>query len=176
MPFQQTVNVLTNYGVIGDVIVDEPHRVQPVTLDNVGGSLGNAYTKSNTTGIATQGGAITNGSTVFAGIAVNQKIEPLYGSSATDPLSPSLVLEPNSQVAMLTMGSCLVNLTTAFNIGDLVSYNTTSGVLGAYAPGGSPGGGFATVPNAVVYGVPSQGGVVGGVSSPGGLAIVRLTN
>src|SRR6185312_13129890 len=114
-------------------------------------------------------------STVFAGIAVLSKIEPLFGASSTNPLSASLALQPNSQVAMLTMGSCIVNLTTAFNIGDLVEYNTTTGVLGAYAPGGSPGGGFAAVPNAVVYGSPSQGGVVGGVT-PSGLAIIRLTN
>ena len=175
MGFQQTVNVLTNLGVIGDVLLDEPHRAQPVTLDNNGGALGNAFTKSNTTGIATQGGAITNGSTVFAGIAVNPKVEPLFGSSATNPLNPNLTLEPNSQAIMLTLGSVVVQLTTTFNIGDLVQYNTTTGALGAYAPGGSPAGGSATVPNAVVYGIPSQGGVVGS-GAANSLAIIRLTN
>lgn len=174
MGLQSTVNVLLNPGVIGDILLDEPHRIQPVTLDTNGGTLGNAFTKSNATGVATQGGAITNGSTVFAGIAVLPKQEPMFGASATNPLSPSLTLQGNSQVAMLTMGSCIVNLTTTFNIGDLVEYNTTTGVLGAYAPGGSPGGGFATVPNAVVYGVPSQGGVVGS-GAANSLAIIRLT-
>ena len=175
MGFQTTVNVLLNVGVIGDIILDEPHRIQPVTLDSVGGTIGNAFTKSNTTGIATQGGAITNGSTVFAGIAVLPKIEPLFGAGATDPLSASLVLQPNAQVAMLTMGSCLVNITTTYNVGDLVQYNLTTGVIGAYAPGGSVTSGFATVPNAVVYGSPSQGGVVGS-GAANSVAIIRLTN
>ena len=175
MPFQSTVNVLLNFGVPGDIILDEPSRIEPVTLATAG-ALGQFFTKANGTGLASLGGTITNGSVVFGGIAVLPKIEPLFGSGATDPLSPSLALEPNAQVAMLTMGSCIVNLTTAFNIGDIVQYNTTSGVLGAYAPGGSPTSGFAAVPNAVVYGVPSQGGVTGGVAPPGGLAVIRLTN
>ena len=174
MSFQQTVNVGLNIGVIGDILLDEPHREQPVTLDANGGTLGNAFTKSNTTGIATQGGAITNGSTVFAGIAVNPKIEPLFGSAATNPLSASLTLQGNSQAVMLTMGSCVVSLAQAFNIGDLVQYNLTTGALGAYPPGGSVTAGYATVPNAVVYGIPSQGGVVG-AGAIGGLAIIRLT-
>src|SRR5690348_16189630 len=174
MPLQSTVNVLLNVGVIGDILLDEPYRVQPVTLDNNGGTLGNFFTKSNSTGIATQGGTITNGSVVFGGIAVNSKIEPLFGSSATNPLAANETLQPNSQVALMTMGSCLVSIGNAFNIGDLVSYNTTTGAITSYAPGGSPPGGSVQMPNAVVYGVPSQGGLSN--SAAAGLAIVRLTN
>lgn len=175
MSFQSTVNVALNIGVIGDILVDEPSRSQPVTLDNSGGTIGNFFTKSNTTGIATQGGTITNGSVVLGGIAVNPKIEPLFGSSATNPLAPSLTLQPNSQVVLMTMGSCIVSITNTFNIGDLLSYNTTTGAITSYAPGGSAPGGSAAIPNAVVYGIPSQGGVVGS-GAANGLAIVRLTN
>lgn len=248
MPFQSTVNVMLNLGVVGDIVLDEPHRIQPVTLDGNGGTLGNAFTKNATTGLGTQGGVVGQGASsftgaisgttltvsaiasgaiqlgqtisgtgvtagttitafgtgsggvgtytvsasqtvtsetltgtgpnpaVFAGIAVLPKIEPLYGSSATDPLSASETLQPNAQVAMLTFGSCVVNLPNSYNVGDSVVYNVTTGALASVAPGAAIPSGFAAVPNAVVYGVPgSVGGMAGNTNSGGGLAIVRLT-
>ncbi|HEX5461061.1 MAG TPA: hypothetical protein VFX20_13940 [Steroidobacteraceae bacterium] len=178
MTFQTTVtNVLLNLGVPGDIILDEPHRIQPVTLDGTGGSIGNVFTKDATTGIATQGGAIGSGNKVFAGIAVLPKQEPHFGSGATDPLSASLILEPNSQVAMMTFGSCVANIPNAFKVGDVVIYNTTTGALASMAPNASLPGGYAQVPSCLVYGIPGfAGGPEGDASSEGGLAIIRLTS
>jgi hypothetical protein len=244
--FQSSVNVALNIGVIGDIVLDEPHREQPVTLDANGGTLGNAFTKDSVTGVATQGGVAGTGAAsftaslagttltvtavasgkldkgqtvtgagvaantvitgfgtgtggngtytvnnsqtvaseamtsagdgaVFAGIAVNPKIEPLFGASATNPLSPSLALGPNSQAVMMTMGSCLVSLGTTYNIGDQVEYNVGTGALSAHAPGAANSAGCVDVPNCLVYGIPSQGGVVGG-GAANSVAIVRLTN
>ena len=246
--FQSVVNVLLNLGVIGDVVLDEPYRAQPVTLDSNGGSLGNFFIKNAATGIATQGGVISQGAfsgqaslsgttvtvtsvtsgalsigqtitgtgipgsttivaygtgaggtgtytasqamttegaeaitgasgpiTVFGGIAVNPKIEPFFGSSATSPLYPSETLQPNAQAVLLTLGSCVVTIPNNFNIGDTVTYNSTTGVLGSVAPGGSLPSGYALVPNCVIYGAPSQGGLVNNTTG-GGLCIIRLTN
>ncbi len=249
MPFQSTVNVLLNLGVVGDILLDEPHRVQPVTLDDNGGSLGIVFTKNASTGVATAGGVVGTGSSsftgtiagttltvtavasgsiqvgqtltgtgvtagttitaygtgagsagtytvsasqtvstavtitgsggpnaVFAGIAVLPKIEPLYGASNTNPLAASLVLEPNSQVAVMTLGSCVVSIPNAFNVGDQVTYSATNGALATVAPGAAPQAGYALVPNCLVYGRPgSVGGMEGNSNSGGGLAIVRLT-
>lgn len=248
MSFQSTVNTLLNLGVIGDILLDEPHRIQPVTLDSVGGALGNFFTKNAATGIGTQGGVIGQGTSSFTasitlttmtvtalaagsdaiqvgqvltgpsagttvtayltgagglgtytvsisqtfasgavtgaggtpavlcGIAVNSKVEPLYGSSATNPLAPNETLQPNSQVAMLTYGSLIANLPNAFNIGDQVTYNVLTGVLASVAFGATPPSGYTAVPGGRVYGYPGQaGGMAGNSNSGGGQAIIRLT-
>lgn len=169
MPFQSTVNVLLNLGVPGDIILDEPHRIQVVTLGSTGGALGQFFTQANATGIASPGGTLAAGSVVFGGIAVLSKIEPLYGSSATDPLNPSENLSPNAQVALLTFGSCVVSIPNSWNIGDYLQYNTTTGVISSYSPSGSPSSGCAQIPNGVLTRFANS-------SSSGGLGIARLTN
>lgn len=168
MPFQSTVNWLLNLGVPGDIILDEPHRIEPVTLAT-SGALGQFFTKSNTTGLASVGGTITAGSVVFGGIAVLSKIEPLFGSSATDPLNPSLTLEENAQVDLLTFGSCVVNIPNAWDIGDYLQYNTTTGVISSYSPSASPSSGCVQIPNGVMTRFANA-------SPTGGLGIARLTN
>ncbi len=117
--------------------------------------------------MASLGGTITNGSVVFGGIAVLPRIEPLYGSSAANPLAPNLNLSANSQVALLTFGSCVVYIPNAWNIGDYLQYNTTTGVISTYAPGGSPTGGSVQMPNAVMTRF---------ANAAAGLGVARLTN
>lgn len=168
MPFQNTVNVDLNLGVPGDIILDEPSRITPVTLATAG-TLGYFFTVANNTGLASVGGTITSGSVVFGGIGVLPKIEPLFGSAAASPLTPNLGVAANSQIALLSFGSCIVNIPNAWEIGDLVQYNTTTGVLGSYAPGGSPTGGYVQMPNAIMI-------RFGNAASGGGLGIARLTN
>jgi hypothetical protein len=168
MTFQTTVNVDLNLGVPGDIILDEPSRVTPVTLA-ANGTLGYFFTVANNTGLASPGGTITAGSIVFGGIGVLPKIEPLFGSSAANPLNPNLNVFANSQIALMSMGSCVVNIPNSWEIGDYLQYNTTTGVLGSYAPSGSVTGGYAQVPNAVMA-------RFGNAASGGGLGIARLTN
>lgn len=168
MTFQQTVNVDLNLGVPGDIILDEPSRVTPVTLATAG-TLGYFFTVANDTGLASVGGSLAAGSVVFGGIGVLPKIEPLFGSSAASPLNPNLTVAANSQIALLSMGSCIVNIPNPWVIGDYLQYNTTTGVLGSYSPSGSPTGGYAQVPNAVMA-------RFGNAASGGGLGIARLTN
>lgn len=162
MPFQSTVNVTTNLGVPGDIILDEPSRIEPATLAT-NGTLGYFFTKANDTDLASVGGSLTAGSIVYGGIAVLPKIEPLFGSSAFNPLNPGLGVAANEQVALLTFGSCVVNIPNAWKVGDFVQYNTTTGVLGSYSPSGSPTGGYAQIPGALMtrFGNAASGGGYG---------------
>lgn len=252
--FQSTVNVALNLGVIGDIILDEPNRIQPVTIDANGGYIGRVFTKNAATGIASMGGVISQGAAVvtgsiagttltvtaltsgalalgqtitgtgvtasttitgygtgaggtgtytvstsqtvasttitgatgniyvLAGIACLSKQEPFFGSSATSPFAASLLLEPNSQVSMMTFGSMVQNIPNNFNIGDQVTYNVLTGVLGSVAPA-LPGAALPTPPtsyaildNCFVYGNPFEGGVVNYTGSgTNANAIVRLS-
>lgn len=164
--FQSSVNIGLAFGVPGELIVDGPTRAESLTLDSNGGTVGHAFTKSNSTGVATMGGTITSGSTVFAGILVNPKVYAACGTT-TSPLDISMSLPANAQGEFLTMGTIVVYLTAAANIGDLVQYNTTTGALSTVAPGSSATTGNALIPNAVVYRYPTTGA---------GLAAIRLTN
>jgi hypothetical protein len=166
MPFQQTVNVLLNLGVPGDVIDDEPSRITPVTLATAG-AISQFFTIANGTGLASLGGTITAGSVIMGGIAVNPKVEPLFGSSAANPLNPNLSLAANEQAALLTFGSCVILNPNAWNEGDYLQYNTTTGVVSSYSPSGAPSGGNVQLPNGIMA---RFGGAAGS------LGIARLTN
>lgn len=173
MAFQSTINTLLNLGVIGDIVLDEPHRIEMLTLDSGGGTMGYGFTKSQTTGIGTVGGTIA-AATPFAGIACLPKQLPAFGSAAVTPLAPGLTLQPNSQVAMLTFGSLIVNIGNAYNVGDQVVMTTATGVLGSIAYGGTPAGGTIAIPNCIVRGYPGQAAAMAANAS-GGLAIIRLS-
>src|ERR1700722_4548137 len=168
MTFQQTVNVDLNLGVPGDIILDEPSRVTPVTLA-AAGAHGQFFTVANNTGLASPGGVLAAGSIIFGGIGVLPKIEPLFGSSAANPLNPNLNVAANAQIALLSMGSCIVSIPHAWLEGDYLEYNTATGALSTYAPSGAPDAGYAQVPNAVMA-------RFGNAASGGGLGIARLTN
>src|SRR5574337_1644429 len=138
MGLQSTVNIPLGFGVPGELIVDGPQRVDSLIVNSAGAepnNIGYAYTKSNSTNIAAVGGTIASG-TVFAGILVNPKVYASVGSSS-NPLAPTLAIPDNAQGEFLTMGTIVVQLTAAANIGDLVQYNTTTGALSTVAPGGS---------------------------------------
>lgn len=162
--FQSTVNVNYAFGVIGELIVDSPTRVEPLTLDATGGSVGNYFTKSNSTGIATQGGTIASG-TVAAGFLVNPKTYKSIGSTST--LDPVFTLAGNSIGEFLTMGTIVVNSTTAANIGDQVQYNTTTGAISCVAPGAIATAGNALIPTATVWRY---------TTAAAGLIAIRVTN
>lgn len=167
MPFQSIVNVLLNLGVAGDqTALDEPNRAEPVTLATAG-ALGQFFTKANATGLASLGGTLAAGSVVFGGIAVNSKEAPLFGSSVTNPLNPNLNLQANSQVALLTLGSCILFIPNAWNIGDFLQYNIATGVISTFSPSGAVSGGNAQIPNAVMTRF---------ASAVAALGVARLTN
>lgn len=159
--FQSTINVNLAFGVVGELIVDGPQRAETLTLDSTGGAVGLAYTKSNSTGIASVGGT-----GVFAGILVNPKVYASRGVSGA-PLDPTLTLPGNAQGEFLTMGTIVVSMTNAANIGDQVEFSQTTGALKAIAPGASADAGYTIVPNCTVYRYPT---------AAAGLVAIRLTN
>lgn len=172
MSFQSTVNVQQGFGVPGELNLVSPTRIESLVINSNGATpnvYGYAATKSNATNVAQMGGVITNGSTVFAGIMVNPKAAALWGVVNQGTLAPTLAIPDNTQADFLTMGDPTVFVNTACNIGDLVAYNTTTGALSTYAPGGTVPTGCAQVPNAKVYRYPVT-------SSSGGLTVARLTN
>jgi len=156
--FQSTVNITLGYGIIGEIIANTPHRADSLTLDSSGGTIGNFFTKSNTTGVATQGGTIAAG-VVEAGFLVNPKVYATAGPSSGS-LDPTLVLPGNVQGEFLVEGDIVVNLAGAGNIGDQVQYNETTGVLSAVAPGGSATTGNALIAGAVVKTPTAAAGLV----------------
>ena len=163
--FQSTININLGFGIPGELIVDGPQRADILTLDVNGGNVGYAFTKSNTTNVATQGGTIASG-VVFAGILVNPKVYASQGPAIGNALDPTMFLQGYSQGEFLTMGTIVVNVTAAANIGDLVQYNLTTGALSTVAPGASATTGNALIPNAVVWNYPT---------SAAGLVAIRIT-
>ncbi|HEX7687357.1 MAG TPA: hypothetical protein VF453_06610 [Burkholderiaceae bacterium] len=168
--FQSTVNITYAFGVPGEFNKDGPRRVVRRPINSGGANpnvIGYAYTAANGTGVASVGGAITNGTSIFAGILANPKEYSSSGGSS-GPLSPTLTLPDNSEGDFVLMGNGLVvALTTAANMGDQVIYNTTTGALAAVAPGAAAGAGNAYVPNCFVEEV---------VNAAAGLVSIRLTN
>jgi hypothetical protein len=167
--FQSTVNITYGLGVVGEFSKDGPRRVVRRPINSGGAEpnvIGYAYTAANGTGVASVGGAITNGTSIFAGILANPKEYSSSGGSS-GPLSPTLTLPDNSDGDFVLMGDLIVALTTAANIGDQVIYNTTTGALAAVAPGAAAGAGNAYVPNCFVEEV---------VNAAAGLVSIRLTN
>ena len=172
MPFQSTVNIGLAAGVIGEKSVDGPSRVVKRRINSGGANpnvIGFAFTAiitAGVVGVASVGGAITNGTSIFAGLLVNPKAYSSAGGS-TGPLSPTMTLPDQSEGEFALMGQFWVALTTAANAGDQVIYNTTTGALAAVAPGAAAGAGNAYVPNCFVDDLPT---------SAAGIVSVRLTN
>lgn len=164
---QTTVNINYGFGVIGEIIQDGPTRASSRIVNSSGAAntVGFAYTRSNTTDICSVGGTIASG-VVFGGILVMPKSYASYGTTA-GTLVPTLNVPDNWQAEFLEMGTIIVTITTAANIGDLVVYDTTTGALSTVAAGsGSAGTGKAFVPNAIVR----------SYTSAAGLVAIRLTN
>lgn len=93
----------------------------------------------------------------FAGFLVNPKVEALYGTVGA-PLAPTLTVPNNNIVELMTMGSLIVTLPAACNIGDSVIFDNATGAISTIAPGVAlPNG--KTFANAIVdYFTPNASG------------------
>ena len=131
MAFQSAVNINQAFGVVGELIQDEPIRAETLLVGAGGFTVGYAGCKSNSTNVATMGG------------------------TASAPLAPTMTLPANSQGEFLTFGTVVVAITGAANIGDQVQYHTTTGALSCVAPGAAASASNALIPNAVVYRFPT---------------------
>jgi hypothetical protein len=186
MAFQSSVNIFSAFGVVGDVVYTGPIRALPYVLDSSPelNTIGRAFTvvdgadpdPSNNSSIPGQ--AIVGGTGVFAGILINSKEYAGFGTTG-NPLAPSIDLPDESIGSLLQMGEVVVTLPAAANIGDLVLYNTTTGVLSSVAPSSTFTGVVAsntlTVSGFVAGGAPlGIGSVISGTGVVGGTVITAL--
>lgn len=159
MAFQSTVNQLLAFAVVGELLRDGPTRASSLIVNSSGAAntIGYAFTKSNSTNIASVGGTIASG-TVWAGILANPKVYASNGTTA-GTLTPTLNIPDNAQASFVYEGLIAVVSTNGGNIGDLLVYDTTTGAISTVAAGsGSAGTGKAFVPG------PSNSGNVATVS------------
>lgn len=141
MTFQSTVSLAQGFGVVGELAFDGPIRAHPYILNSDDAAY-NVFARAFT--IVSQGVAKAGGTGVFAGLMVNPKEHASNGTAVGGSLAPTLTLRNAEIASMLTMGEVIVTLPAAANIGDLIAYDTTTGVLSAVAPGFSGTGAIAT--------------------------------
>ena len=158
MGFQSTVSLQQGFGVPGEMFTDAPWKVETYTIVSASSALniiGATCCTVTSQGLCAAGNV--GGARVFAGFLVDPKDIALFGIG-NQPLAPTLVVPNQSIVELMTMGSLVVTLPAAANIGDYVVFNNTSGAISTIAPGAAlPVG--TTFANAVVdYFTPNASG------------------
>lgn len=126
MSLQKTVNFLQGFGVVGELFRGGPGRAQSLIL-NSGSAANNVIGRFFT--LQSQGQVQAGGTGVPVGILGNPKEYASYGTSANGPLDATTTLANNTQADIITQGEVIVSFGGAFNIGDGVLYNTTTGVI-----------------------------------------------
>jgi hypothetical protein len=133
MSFQQTVYTVQGFGVPGELFTDSPYIAQSYTVNSALASynvIGATCCTVTSQGFCEAG---SGGDYGFAGFLVDPKDQALFGS-AGQPLSPSLTVNNFQQVECLTMGTIIVTLPGAANIGDYVIYDDTTGAISTISP------------------------------------------
>lgn len=166
MSFPSSVRNALAAGIVGEIIYDGPHRAEPRILSSSDAALnviGRAFTQVAGSDTDVEAG----GTGVFAGILANPLEYASYGTAAGGPLAPTITLPNETGASLVKMGTMIVSLSTAANIGDDVHFVQATGVLLAVAPGTEPAAGNSVVPNCKVVreNIPAAG-----------LAYIQLTN
>ena len=137
MSFQTTVRYDKTYGVPGEIVKDGP------TISEAGflNSSNAAYNIIGATAFtqAAAGGAVAAGGTgMFYGILAKPKNQASYGTQAGGPLAATLTLANNVLASFVKKtAGIVISVAAACNIGDKLTYNTTTGALGTVAPSAS---------------------------------------
>jgi len=132
MAFQTTTNFTTANGVPGSLAYLGPEpRVQPRICYSAGQAqtFGFAFTESTAGDMLLGNTAIVGGTGKFAGILVQPKAAASFGTTGGGPLAATLNLPDYATGELCSFGDVFVTLGAACNIGDLVTYHTTTGVL-----------------------------------------------
>jgi hypothetical protein len=127
MSFQSAVQNQMGFGVQGEIYLDSPSRITPYLLNSADAAyneFGRAFTLDSA-GVAKAGGT-----GFFVGIGVNPKEAALSGTAAGGSLAPTLKLRNGELMQMLRMGYPIIAVPGAASIGDQITYNTTTGILG----------------------------------------------
>jgi len=130
MGFQSSVALSSGFGVPGELYVNDPRRSKSYILDSTAPALNivgaTAYT------IVSEGVAEAGGTGIFAGILIMPKSYALFGVGGI-PLAPTLTLPNDTQAEILSMGTIIVTLPAAADIGDVVIFDQATGVLSTQA-------------------------------------------
>lgn len=141
MAFQSTVFLQQGFGVPGDLYTNSPLRSESYILHSSDPTINIVGRACTITG---EGIVTVGGTGVFAGILADPKILALRGTTA-GPLVPTLLVSQDSQVDVVSMGTMVIILPAPAALGDLVVFDTTTGVLSTIVPGAplATGTGFA---------------------------------
>lgn len=151
MAFQSAVAIFLGFGVVGDIFLDTPAKIDPAILNSVSAAnnvFGRAFTY-NADGTVAAGLGAGAANTVFAGILVNSKEHSTAGD-ANGALDPTLTLMNNEVAAFLKGGSPIVTLPATANIGDVVYFDNVTGVLGSMIASGTLPSGKTLIQGAMV--------------------------
>lgn len=133
MAFQTTSNFFTAPAVPGEVVFLGPAPRVESRIINSSAATPNTfgYVATELTGGDVQLGASARigGTGVFAGILIQPKAAATFGTSAGGPLAATLDLPDNATGSVLKFGTVAVVLPNASAIGDVVTYNTTTGAI-----------------------------------------------
>lgn len=146
MAFQTSVAKNIGFGVVGEIALDGPLRVQPAKLTSASAAnnvVGRAFTASaggsasfEASGNPNPVTAAAGGTDPFAGILGFPKVYPLTGTTAGGTLAATLTL-PNDTLVELVQETAgmVVALGAAASVGDWLYYTNATGVLTTAAPG-----------------------------------------
>ena len=175
--FQSTVNTQYGAGIPGSLYDDSPVRSAPWILNSANAAYNiigaTAFTASSAdpgTGI-TSGVAAAGGTNQFVGILSNLKTAVTSGTSA-GALIGSATLPNNVEAELVTMGHIWAALPMTANVGDLVSYDSTTGALStrpktaSFTASLAKATGILTV-SAITAGALQPGSVLSGASVAG---------
>lgn len=141
MSFQSTVNFVQGFGVVGELYRDGPTRAQSLIL-NSGSAANNVIGRAFT--LQAEGMAQAGGTAPFVGILANPKTYASFGTTGGGPLAPTITLANNGQAEFVTIGEIIVSFAGAFNIGDGVLYDTTTGAISSQSQTASGTGAIST--------------------------------
>lgn len=179
MPFQTTVATDIAFGVIGELYLDSPTRANPGILNSADATynvIGRAFSYS-ADGLNANAPIVAAGGTNFIGILANPKSYAAAGTAANGTLAPTLTLRNGEVGEFVAMGDLNVYLDAAANIGDKVSYNTTTGALSPQVATASVTGSISTTTltvTAVAAGRLGVGSVLSGANITPGTIITAL--
>lgn len=181
MPFQSTVRYDYAFGVAGEIKFDGPSRVQPGFINSVSAAYNivgaTIFTQPIAGGAVVAGGAIGPGSgNVLFGLLCNPKLYASFGTVSGGPLGPTMTLANNVEAEFLLMGYVVISVPAACNIGDLITYNTTTGAISTIAPQATFTGVIAVTTGILTVSALAAGGYVtngplNGVNVPAGTVI-----
>jgi len=146
---QSVVRFDQAFGVVGEMDMTGPHRVEPGTINSptpANNVIGRLFTQ-NAAGVWRAGDPDTSG--LRSAILGFPKEHALRGDGV-ETLNPSMTLPNNAQGQFMTMGFIVIALPAVIALGSRLIYDQATGIISGLANGASVPAGSALVPNGYV--------------------------